>query len=423
MGKYTYLLILLFALYSSLYSCKHYKDLANINHPAYIRVFNDVVTQVDALHTTSATSSLVFIADPKFTSDSSVIGGQAVGDFLNPRFLFSISYASTSGNTGSAIDTIPRAESATRHFEYPGSIHTLRAPSINGLDLSAWAQISSGTHRFLFLNRPTDTKPFNTLIPINRSSIILDTTINLVEGEVYTIELVTIDPDSAKYHLYVRQEGFTHQIFSDSMHYVSFYNLTGRDSRNSLIVPQLKPFNLSYTTTVYTFGGRTILPQYSGYLYTIRDKFQASTPFFGLPLLPSSYFFNPMTGFLNAYPTLSIIGSSGNFMGNALPYFSFSLLALDGTPPSSQNSGGSRVIDCFANPITFNSLDPGSNNSEFFNQDNPGYAVRLASPNINLIVNVDGVYHIYPTVNIFEVVYNRVYRMQIQRVFGKLLNN
>ena len=79
---------------------------------------------------------------------------------------------------------------------------------------------------------------------------------------------------------------------------------------------------------------------------------------------------------------------------------------------SYQLAGGRAAYDlnCSADPTTFNDYAPGA-----------GVTLNY-EPNLNLITNVGGVYNVYPTLNIMEMVYDRVYMMQIQNGFNQVPN-
>jgi hypothetical protein len=66
------------------------------------------------------------------------------------------------------------------------------------LDLSAWAQVASGKHRVLFIARPQNYIDFSSLSDTIKRKIIIDTTIDLHQGEVYTMEAVLQDVDASK---------------------------------------------------------------------------------------------------------------------------------------------------------------------------------------------------------------------------------
>ena len=100
-------------------------------------------------------------------------------DFLDQRAPYAPPYPSHIGNNNSVNNP-----------EYPGKENVLVGPVLNGFDLSSWAQVPSGTHRVMFLYRPTNSIPFFQLEPALRKKVLIDTTLDLTEGEVYTMHVL-----------------------------------------------------------------------------------------------------------------------------------------------------------------------------------------------------------------------------------------
>src|ERR1700761_4508568 len=187
-------------------SCYKYKSAPQVASPAYIRVFNSLPYTVDALHAGQAAPVLCFLMDPTNDSSGVASGGSVVGDWLQTRELFSLSYAADAGTALNAQATIsqvnaglPTQNVTNANYEYPGKMHVLTAPAMNGIDMSAWAQVPSGKHRILFVTRPEDDRPFATLPSSLRSDVIIDTTVDLQEGEVYTMNALLTDIDKNIY--------------------------------------------------------------------------------------------------------------------------------------------------------------------------------------------------------------------------------
>ncbi len=133
------------------------------------------------------------LIDPEMDGQGLPNNAGIVGDFLATRQLFSLSYpinAANSDISGSVLSGRGGASASLypSNFEYPGNAHVLTAPAINGFDLSAWAQIPSGKHRIMFIVRPQNNTPFKNLSALIRGNILIDTTVELAHGEVYTMQ-------------------------------------------------------------------------------------------------------------------------------------------------------------------------------------------------------------------------------------------
>jgi hypothetical protein len=187
-----------------------------ISSPAYIRVFNSLNYTVNVTNKDQPPPFLAMVIDPVYDGTGLITGGNILGDFLDKRSPYAPAYPVNAGNT------------SFKNTEYPGSVKVLAAPIVNGINLSSWAQVPSGNHRIVFYNRPISSVPFFSLGTHDRQNKLVDTTVSLTAGEVYTMEVLlknvyTQIPLPAE--LYVRQEQFTKVRFSDSMLYVNFYNL------------------------------------------------------------------------------------------------------------------------------------------------------------------------------------------------------
>lgn len=392
--------------------CKKYAELPPLGHPAYIRVFNDLPNITTALSNGQALPFLTFIMDPTTDTSGTPMGGAIVGDYMATRQLFSLSYPINEANSSvgvTGISTIgyqPITYLFPINFEYPGNAHVLPAPAINGFDLSAWAQVPSGRHRIMFVSRPENSIAFGDLSQTIRNRVLIDTTVDLQDGEVYTLEAVSRDMSKPDYGLYFRHEAFPHESFEDDKLYVGFVNLSEKPSQ--LVVDGFgsafpDKIAISYTYNIQddnrSGAGSTPyynpLPGYNNINYTtLVTKMDTVIPYLSLPLLPDNYFFLGDT--LRTYASQTLSQGSQPFVS-----FTFQDPNNPGTP--------FLILACAYNPATFN------------NYDNPLFtAANSTLPNLNLIVNINGQYHIYPTLNILELVDNRVYMMQIQKGFNTL---
>src|SRR5258708_6292201 len=420
--------------------CYKYKDAPQLSSPAYLRVFNSIPSKVNAL-TASQQHFLCFLFDPAFDASGVPAGGAVVGDWLQTRELYSLSYpidagtALNAGNgssagVGGAVNYVTNA-----NYEYPGKMHVLTAPPMNGLDLSSWAQVPSGKHRLVFVVRPQSNTPFGELGSSLRRSILIDTTVNLTAGEVYTLDAVITNPDSNYFGAYIRKEQFIHQAFDTGRLYAAFYNLSGKPSflSSNFNYPDFWNYPdtlaVNYTYRVYDDlispvtqnGGNDAAPArplpgsnnvYFGTVIRGRDDLSA---YAALPFLSRSYFFNQKS-ILRTYWEYNSNTGTGTLPFVALNFFSR-------YPQHAQFGYGSfPTLLCTADPATFNTFDPDALNNSLadvaLGSQYPGLYVY--QPNLNLVVQSAGAVNIVPTINLFEIIYNRIYLMQIPREFVKV---
>lgn len=188
-----------------------------VDNPAYLRVFNTLSYVIDISTKGKRVPFLTMVIDPQINRDGIVTGGKIIGDFLDVRK----SYAPPASNA---------AGSDYKNTEFPGKLKIPVAPVINGFDLSGWAQVPAGNHRFVFFTRPLTDVPFFTLPETERNTgnLIADTTLELAIGEVYTMNLLEKDVTTIPLStlVYLRHEIFTSKPFADSLLYVNFYNLS-----------------------------------------------------------------------------------------------------------------------------------------------------------------------------------------------------
>ncbi|MFY0255216.1 hypothetical protein ACDQ55_14805 [Chitinophaga sp. 30R24] len=188
-----------------------------IEGAAYLRVFNSLNYDVNVTSKDQPPPFLAMVIDPEYNADGLITGGKILGDFLDKRSAYAAPYPVNAGNT------------SYKNTEYPGSEKVLVAPIVNGINLSSWAQIPSGKHRVVFYNRPISATPFFSLQDRDRKNLLVDSILNFVPGEIYTMQ-VLLKNVSTDYpipvELYVRQEQFAKMPFADSLLYVNFYNLS-----------------------------------------------------------------------------------------------------------------------------------------------------------------------------------------------------
>jgi hypothetical protein len=303
------------------------------------------------------------------------------------------------------------------NYEYPGNAHVLTAPVINGFDLSAWAQVPSGRHRIVFIKRPTNGLGFKNLSSTIRNDVLLDTTVNFEKGEVYTLEVISRDLDNGKYGLYIRKEQFIHQSFEADKLYVGFVNLSGAttsDVRNGFknvfpdrikVVGSYFRHNDAASDGGYNSFYNPIAGYDNTYFTTVSTRMDTTISFYPLPMLPQSDFF--YQGLLRTYMPIRQLTPSDQ---GTLPFVKFLFTDAD-APVYDPVTGKSYQLQCSADPATHNNNNPFTTSA------------KSNTPNLNLIVNSNGKYYIYPTLNIMEIVYDRVYLMQIVRGFEQLPQN
>ncbi|TDW97237.1 hypothetical protein [Dinghuibacter silviterrae] len=407
-------------------SCRKYPEASPLSGAAYIRVFNDIATSVDFLHSQQAPPFLTFIMDPHLDAGGAPDTGLVVGDFLGTRQLYSLSYPINEGNSLGVdlqqIDNYSNNVTITPgyvNYEYPGNAHVPTAPALNGFDLSSWAQVPSGKHRFVFVIRPQTDTAFSRLSTTIRHQILIDTTLDLQAGEVYTMEALSTDLDNNRYGAYVRQEQFIHQAFEPDQLYAGFVNLSGVTPHSARLgyFPDFPDSTVIYYTYYIhndfnnglgvEFGQDHYNPltgYNNNYYTTLNQRMATQISYLGLPLLDKSYFF--IQDSLRSYA--NYLNNSGyGYMGN-FPFVQFSIYAQDSTAYA--HNYLPFVLNCAANPVTFNNYLPGVGTTFHF------------TPNLDLLVNVGGQVSVYPTLNIMEMVYDRVYLMQIQNAFNQVPN-
>jgi|GEM_PF-2646650 len=415
--------LLLFGL--GMAGCKKYALAPLVKDPAYIRVFNNLTSTIDALHNQQATPFLTFLMDPKTDAAGVPNDADIIGDYLGTRQTFSLSYPINEANSSTGNGTLANFDHPAMvnltpvNYEYPGNAHVQTAPVINGLDLSAWASIPSGKHRIMFIVRPQSNPAFKDLSETQRGSILVDTTVNFEKGEVYTLEVVSRDLDNSKYGVYIRHEQFIHQAFDPGKLYVGFVNLSGKetiDMLHGLSKYVGDKVNVTGTYNIYndaaSAGGNgnspgAVYDPYPGYnntiLSTLTTKMDTTIDYQPLPFLSQDTFF--YQGLLRIYGDVTFDTNFTQPFGT-LPYFNFQFFNAD-DPLLDPFSGSNAVsVNCAYDPSVFNS-----------------YFTTNSAPQLNLIVNTGNGFHVYSTINIMEIVYNNIYMMQIQKGFNEGLNN
>lgn len=214
-------------------------EMTRIARPAYFRVFNDLNYKLTLANKDKVLSTFTMLINPVQDAGGRPVSAEVVGDFIVTRNFYAPPYPSYIGNSVDIYNP-----------EYPGKERSIAGPIMNGFDLSSWAQIQSGKKRFVFYARPKTTVPFFSLEEKYREKPLLDTVLDLEEGQVYTIHVLENDFVTKEVGALVRKEIFQTLPLSDTLTYVNFYNYS---SSNFWLAPDAdKPQTV---TQMYQVGG------------------------------------------------------------------------------------------------------------------------------------------------------------------------
>lgn len=354
------LLLVFIALVMLATGCRKYNELSSLSSPAYIRVFNMITNTPTIFHNGESNTFLTFLMDPVMDKSNVPQSAPIVGDFLTTRQLFTTSYPTDAANTVVGTGYV--------NYEYPGREHVLMAPPLNGFECSSWAQITSGKHRIVFLSRPPSSVPFDSLTEVQRSQVIADTTIDFQAGELYTLEAILQDLATFTYAVYARKEDFVHKNYSEDSLYVGFYKVCAT-------IPS-GPYNVYSPVFSWFYDSLALSANYFTWNYvlqkpdtvagggfrtdTISGRFTSQPKYMVFPAVPQSAFFDP-------------VGQPGT-----VPWINLSI-------------------------------------APFINLG--GYGISFS---LNQVSTVGSHIQIYPTVNIMEIVNDRVYRTQVLKVASKI---
>jgi hypothetical protein len=373
-------------------------EYTKIDQPAYLRVFNNFNYGFSMDDKDKKVPFLCMLINPTFDKDGKVTGAEIVGDFLDVRDPYAPPYPSHIGSSTSVNNP-----------EYPGKENVLVAPVVNGYDLSSWAQIPSGTQRFLFLYRPKNNIPYFNLEDHLKNDVLLDTTLTLSHQEVYTMQLLQKDYITRESGVLLRKEIFYKQPFSDSLVYVNFYNYsangflqtsdeqkpeiarmghfqTGIKDRMDIYLTLYPDQEYALTNMNYK---NTAIPGYKGKYFTTLERnnlSDAAAPYHSFPL-----FANP---------------SDNGISTKCWQSFDF---FVPGMNPSN-NIYGINDRDTDGNWAALNCQNNGST----------GPARSMGAYQPNMLVNIhSGKFNprSFATVNSVEVVNGSVYLMTIQRKY------
>jgi hypothetical protein len=377
-------------------------DYNSVPSPSYLRVFNSLNYTTTIANKDQPPPFLTMVIDPTYDSASHVVtGGSVVGDFLDAR----LGYAPPAPNNAGSTSLI--------NNEYPGNAKVLTAPILNGFDLSSWAEIISGKHRFVFYSRPRNQTAFFQLPAASRTVVLADSTINMIQGEIYTMEVLQPDAYNSHTQLYIRQEQFQHQAFADSLLYVNFYNLSSANYMSYAVAAALDAPNAYNNTRVirdtmnvyYSLfqpdningpAGNNYIPGYKNiYLTSLIRSLQPSiAPYFSIPLFAAA-------------------DTTGGILSQEWELFTFLSPAyqMPDNPFSSQTAitGSFSTLQCTDSYYWLARQNGGS-----FGTGGMGETPNLA------ITTASGKYHArsFATVSTVEYINSQVYVMSVQRVYA-----
>lgn len=369
-------------------------EYRKIDAPGYIRVFNNLNYKQTLENVEEPMPFLTMLIDPVFDANQLPVNAAITGDHLDLRKSYAGPFEPIQDNT-------------FRNYEFPGKDDVLRAPVINGFDLASWAQIPSGSHRVVFYTRPISASPFFKLEDRLRSRKLLDTTVNIASGEVYTWHVLQKDFNTKENKLYLRKETFQKQQLSDSLVYVNFYNLSAKGFVEADEGVKPMPANT--------------INQYANLRYGIRDRMNV---YYSL-----HKYSDPKVNWSNYF----IPGYNRLYMGNMLrntdsdvvnPYFSFSLFA---DPKSNKINTDLFQVFYFVAPglsITNEGGKTGDQTSVICYSPNkvPNFLPQTTgTPQMNLIIQAHSGKNnpqSFATVNSIEVVNGDVYLITNRRKYA-----
>ncbi|WP_293305757.1 hypothetical protein [Pedobacter sp. UBA5917] len=371
-------------------------EYSKIDDPAYLRVFNNLNYVQTLGSKDNKVPFFCMLINPVLDGNGTPTSAEIVGDFLDQRDAYAPPYPSHIGTSTSVNNP-----------EYPGKENVLVGPILNGFDLSSWAQVPSGRVRIMFAYRPKNTMPFFQLENQLKKDILIDTTLNLTNKEVYTLHLLQKDFVTKRAGILLREEIFQKLPLSDSLTYVNFYNMSAKgywEADKSLKADD-------YLMASFQGGMKDEMNVFLS-LYenqNILSNTEATVPGFKGKYI-ANVKLNTATGMVNPYVSFPIwAGKTANgITTNMWQRFDFFVPGMDVTnnpfyPASTDNGGNWVSVNCLQNGKV-----------RMVSNDN---AAILP----NLLVNIhSGVNNpkTFATVNTIEVVNGRVYLTTIQRKYA-----
>ncbi|MEC5143466.1 hypothetical protein [Chitinophaga sp. 212800010-3] len=255
-------------------------DFPDVSSPAYLRVFNCLTYNVSIDNKDAPQPFMTMLIDPQLDASGVPVGADVTFDFLATRGPLARPYPDA-GNT------------ALWQKEFPGTAKIPVGPIVNGYDLSGYGMVKSGKHRFLFMARPRSSDPFYTLPVSARKKVLADTTVNLDQGEIYTMNILEKSVRTRETGVYLRKELFTKIPLSDSLVYTNFYNLSSEGYAQTYVFDE-NSGNVCIRDTMNIFyslyaKGRAI-PGFTN-VFTggiVRSQDPVVHPYNSFPLFPDS---------------------------------------------------------------------------------------------------------------------------------------
>lgn len=371
-------------------------EYSKINDPAYLRVFNNLNYVQTLGSKDNKVPFLCMMINPVVDPSGMPVSAEIVGDFLDQRAPYAPPYPSHIGNS-----------TTVNNPEYPGKENVLVGPILNGFDLSSWAQVPSGKVRIIFAYRPKNTVPFFNLEANLKKDILLDTTVDLGNKEVYTLHVLQKDFVTKKTGVLLRQEIFHKLPLSDSLAYVNFYNMSSKGYWQA--DASLKPDNFKLAS----FQGG-IKDDMNVFLSLLESQENLSSAGPAVPGFKAKYFanvkLNNTTGVVNPYSSFPLWASksANGIRTDIWQRFDFFVPGMDVTNnpfyDSDVKTGGNWAsVNCLLNGQV--SVSNNQNGTHL----------------PNLLVNIhSGVNNpaTFATVNTIEVVNGNVYLTTIQRKYA-----
>lgn len=308
-----------------LVGCSKYSKMEPIAGNTYLRVFN-TITNYDprGLHTNTTQDIVLFrtlciLIDPQQDASGRFTGAATTGDFLGTRPWYSGPY-----------ETHPNEDIGSYgNTEWPGAYRVQTGGIVNGLDLSRWARVPSGKHRLIVLRRMPSrgivgySAYFDQFTAAGRDTafrVAIDTTLQLDEQSIYTMELVSASTtDAFPLRLLLRKETLDKDDLSDTASmYVNFYNyLESSSSPAALDVYYQNEYVVNTTSVTPVLAGDApkswaAAPRSGAYPYdtiktpeklltTIAEKFSGPVPYAKIAMPPVDSFYYTQGQVLGQY--------------------------------------------------------------------------------------------------------------------------
>jgi|GEM_PF-4734668 len=202
------------------------KELApTVSNAAYVRFANGV----SLFEPGEAPGSLVMGGSGQ-PNVAFVIDGKFETDTVSPFGGYQIVLPSARYTTGAQFKfNLPDDLGLT--IQTPDGLPIQSGPVVNGLDLSSWVQIPAGRHRVTLFLTKVVSQIATEVHSADLTKKLIDTTIELLPGEIYTLQNYNYDKSAPKkFGLQVVRENLRQYDFSDtSKIYMRFLNMTVGD--------------------------------------------------------------------------------------------------------------------------------------------------------------------------------------------------